>query len=741
MVTVLVIAAGAVAVAVQIAGSRYAPPEALSPPRPIALAAGVPDQFAIGSFTAELSSTGLTVTNTRGEVAWAANGGAFIAAFGGSEQFEESQGSLRWTQSRDEVFATQSVTSSRASDDGGSGTWEIVGQLDGDGGTRGYVVTLSDDGTGGLLVSASIGGVDAIVLRPGRDAGEEIHGLGEQFAPFDLPSTYWPILTREQGVGRGRQPMTVLTELAQGAGGDLTTTYAPMPRYVTSSNRALDILTSPLDEAPTGTAPTGFDLRGKQSIDIDAWSSQPLDVRVTVASSPTELITARAASLDEFTNLPPEWTSRGAIVAAQGGTDAVRQKIQTLLDAGATISAVWIQDWSGQLQTSFGSRVRWDWVLDQERYPQWDQLISDLKAKAIRVLGYVNPFLIAPQSSSVPSALYSEAEAHGFLVMNQVGQPYLLDQGGFDAALVDLTNPDARSWLRAVVERNLVGIGFSGWMADFGEGLPMDAVLANGEAKVWHDRWPDQWASLASNLTTADGEQVFQFSRSAGARFAATGSTLWAGDQLVTWDGEDGMASQVRGMLAASVSGVTIVLGDAGGYTSLGQPIVAVSRDDELLARWTQLAAWTPVLRTHETNRPDSNAQPWSTDESAKAFARQSSVFAALAPYRAAAEQEAARTGMPVIRPLWLASSDPSVAGADDEFFFGESFLVAPVMEPGATSREVSLPEGAWIELWSGTSYEGGEHEVPVSSDQIPVFYRATDRAAGQLAAEVKAAG
>ena len=67
----------------------------------------------------------------------------------------------------------------------------------------------------------------------------------------------------------------------------------------------------------------------------------------------------------------------------------------------------------------------------------------------------------------------------------------------FSAALVDLTNPQAREWIKDVIKAELIGSGASGWMADFGEGLPYDAVLFSGaDPRSYHNRYAEEWAEV-----------------------------------------------------------------------------------------------------------------------------------------------------------------------------------------------------------------------------------------------------
>jgi alpha-glucosidase len=93
--------------------------------------------------------------------------------------------------------------------------------------------------------------------------------------------------------------------------------------------------------------------------------------------------------------------------------------------------------------------------------------------------------------------LCAEAKAQNYLVKNKRGEDYIIETAGFPAYLIDLTNPQAFLWFKAVIRRNLIDAGLSGWMADYGEWLPADAQLYSGEnALSYHNQYAVDWARL-----------------------------------------------------------------------------------------------------------------------------------------------------------------------------------------------------------------------------------------------------
>ncbi|WP_165958813.1 TIM-barrel domain-containing protein [Actinomadura sp. KC345] len=192
------------------------------------------------------------------------------------------------------------------------------------------------------------------------------------------------------------------------------------------------------------------------------------------------------------------------------------------------------------------------------------------------MLTYVNPFLVDPSGKpgGVPRNLFAEARDRGYLVARADGSPYMLDQSEFSAAMVDFTNPAARDWYARAIATEVAGAGADGWMADFGEALPFDARLHAGSPADLHNRRPVEWAKVNRRACALAGKpDCLSFMRAAYTGSPAHAPLFWAGDQLVGWDAQDGLASALHGMLSAGVSGMTLNHTDIGGYTAVDTPL------------------------------------------------------------------------------------------------------------------------------------------------------------------------
>ena len=568
------------------------------------------------------------------------------------------------------------------------------------------LTTTEQDGMLHLEGSCTDNSFNRLWLRLAAQEGEHIVGGGEQFSALDLRGRLWPVWTREQGVGRNKlTEVTRLADALDGSGGDYHTTFFPQPTFL--SSRLFFAHLWNYEYAELDFRETGFH-------EVGLWCSG-IHLTLCCRNSFPALLEALTALLGRQLPLP-DWSIKGLWLGVQGGTKRAVELEKRCREGGMDISAVWIQDWEGKRVTSFGSRLQWDWRWNHERYPGLDRVIAEDSETAW--MGYINPYLVEG------GVLFREAQKHGFFVRRLDGSDYLFDFGEYDCGVVDLTDPAAFSWYKEVIKTNLIGMGFRGWMADFGEYLPADAVCRNGSGLENHNRWPMLWAKCnreAVREAGKEGDIVF-FMRAGAAGSQNYASLIWAGDQCVDWSEDDGLPSVITAALSLGMSGFGLHTCDAGGYTTLFH----LKRDQELLLRWLEFACFTPVMRTHEGNRPESNVQLYDNDEIITAAARLTSMHDALFPYLRDCVHENTRTGMPVMRPLFLEAPEEDIAWSHRlySYLLGKDLLVAPVVEPGTESRKLWLPGDGWVCLWSGKVYPAGWTEISAPLGKPPVFYR-----------------
>ncbi len=645
---------------------------------------------------------------------------AFLLAAQGEETVTENRS--MYTIEDDWLLTCTEQTVDAIGPNPDSGAASFTGTLDCGKQTISYQMDFAAMATNRLVLSVSVDGdvpVNRLFLTYASNSDEHFFGFGEQFTYFDMKDKRVPIWVSEQGVGRGDQPITLGADLTNGgAGGDAFTSYAPVPFYITSQMRSLFVLE---------TDYMTFDLRRPDRVQLEIFNSQ-MGLEIISGATPTEIISTYTDFIGHAEALP-DWVYAGAIVGMQGGTDRVEQVYQELQSRDVPISAFWLQDWVGQRTTSFGKQLWWNWEVDYDRYPNWDEMVADLNTDGVNVMVYASPYLadIGDLKPNIRRNLFQEAEENGYLVKNADGEPYLVLNTDFYFGMVDLTNPQAYEWFKQVLKDQVVGAGASGWMADFGEGLPYDAVLASGQpAAEVHNRYPELWAQLNQEVADEVGGNVVFFNRAAYALSPAFSTLFWEGDQLVSWGVNDGIKSAVTGLNTSGLSGFVFNHSDIGGYTTISNPIMTYHRSEELLLRWMEMNAFTFIFRTHEGNQPDNNVQFYSNDTTLDAYTRWAKIYAALFEYRKTLVDEAARTGMPVVRhPFLLYPDDPETWTITyQEFMLGSDFLIAPVTDEGADTVKVYLPAGNWVHVWSGQVYAGGQYvTVDAPLGQPAVFY------------------
>ncbi|WP_114946061.1 alpha-glucosidase [Microvirga calopogonii] len=583
------------------------------------------------------------------------------------------------------------------------------------------ILNVSGDGRNAAVAFRSANpSINRVWLRVKADKDEHVWGGGEQMSYFDMRGRRFPLWTSEPGVGRDKTTeITFKADVTGKSGGDYWNTNYPQPTFLSSRRYALHVET---------TAYSAFDFRRGDFHEVEIWA---VPERIELTARPTFIALVEAMS-ERFGRQPPlpEWVYRGAIIGLKDGSNSF-ERLENIIAAGTKVSGLWCEDWVGLRQTSFGARLFWDWKANEDRYPSLRQRLAELEGRGIRFLGYVNPYL------AVDGSLFPEAEAAGYFAKDESGNTALVDFGEFDCGVVDFTNPEAAAWFaERVIGQNMLDFGLSGWMADFGEYLPIDVKLANGvDAKLMHNAWPTLWAEVNARAVASRGKtgEVLFFMRAGFTGVQKHCPLLWGGDQSVDFTRHDGLVTVMSGALSSGLIGNAYHHSDIGGYTSLFGNV----RTAELIMRWAEMGAFTPVMRTHEGNRPRDNLQIDQDPQVLGHFARMTKIYVHLVPYLKSLVAEASTRGLPVQRPLFLHfEDDPRTYAIQDAYLYGPDLLVAPVWQAGKTEWSTYVPGGErWVHVWSGKTFLGGQDvTVPAPIGEPPVFYRATSEFADLFA-------
>jgi alpha-glucosidase len=549
-------------------------------------------------------------------------------------------------------------------------------------------------------------------LRLPAEAAECDWGCGEQMSYFNLRGHHFPLWTSEPGVGRDKSTtITFQADVDSKSGGDYYNTNYPQPTFVSSRHYACHV---------DSTAYADFDFRQECFHELQLWEI-PAQVEFFTGRTFLEIIEKLSARFGRQMELP-KWLYNGAVLGLKGGEEKTFSRMENAIARGLPVAAVWSEDWAGIRVTSFGKRLFWDWKWNKKRYPHLAEKIQELYQRNIRFMNYVSPYLCSD------GELFLTAKEKGLFALDGKGEVALVDFGEFACGVIDFTKPEACEWFKKeIIGKNMIEIGVSGWMADFGEYLPTDDIyLANGvSAKLMHNDWPRLWAKVNAEAVADYGRtgDILFFMRAGATGVQRYCPMLWAGDQSVDFSRHDGLNTVICGALSAGILGNAYYHSDIGGYTSL----YGNRRTKELFDRWVDMAAFTSMMRTHEGNRPDENFQFDQDADSLEHFARMTRIHCHMAPYIQALSKKASVKGYPVQRPLFVHfEQDRKTYAIQDEYLFGPDMLVAPIHQQGVRDWKVYLPLGVtWVNVWNGQQLCGGQYvTVPALIGWPPLFYR-----------------
>ena len=372
------------------------------------------------------------------------------------------------------------------------------------------------------------------------------------------------------------------------------------------------------------------------------------------------------------------------------------------------------------------------WEFNPHQFPDAPGMVRRFRAAGVRTVVWVTPWVnLDSRDGQIPSDAASQrlhrqpapnyvpAAAEGHFVRQAGGEPYIGRWWMGTGSPVDFTNPAAEQWWREAAKRTLA-LGVEGIKADDGEGyyLPDDVRFADGRTGA-----QAAWAygglyrrCLQRALDEVHPGRGVLFGRSGWTGQQAVGM-LWGGDQASDfWS----LRVLVSATLAAAASGISNWSHDVGGY--LGHRLVERC-PPELLVRWVQFGCFSPLMQAHG-RMPQ---EPWHYGEDILDLYRAYVLLhEQLVPYVRAAAATAARTGIPIVRPLCLTDpADPRGWTIPDAYGYGPALWLAPVLEEGAREREAALPRGDWIDAATGEPVRGGQ-EVLVAAPlhHTPVWVR-----------------
>lgn len=358
-------------------------------------------------------------------------------------------------------------------------------------------------------------------------------------------------------------------------------------------------------------------------------------------------------------------------------------------------------------------RTDWlcEWKFNPERFPDPKGFIQNLKKKGFRVSLWQLPY-VAKGAEQL-----EEAKA------NQYIAPLLKEQASEGsnfsaldyAGTIDFTYDKAVEWYKNNLLKPLLDMGVTCIKTDFGENIHLDAVYHSMTPERLNNLYALLYQKAAFEITkevTGDGIIWARAAWAGCQRFPLH----WGGDSASSWDG---MAGSLKGGLHLGLSGFAFWSHDVPGFHSIpdfmNSPI-----NPQVYVRWTQFGVFTSHIRYHGTCK----REPWHYPEIAPIIKRWWKLRYHLIPYIIQQSEMACQSGLPIVQALIFHHPDDRQCWhIDDEYYFGNEFLVCPVMNDKGI-RDIYLPDGEWINFFTGERMEGGKwyDAVKTPLDLMPVF-------------------
>lgn len=228
--------------------------------------------------------------------------------------------------------------------------------------------------------------------------------------------------------------------------------------------------------------------------------------------------------------------------------------------------------------------------------------------------------------------------------------------------------------------------------------------------------------------TDLAGKRVSILTRSAFAGQQRYGANTWSGDVTSSWST---LAAQIPAACNFSACGIPYWNSDIGGFFIGRYAGVGDASWRRLYMRWMQFGTFTPMMRFHGTNTPREIFQFGNEADGKGDFdhiLKYIKMRYRMLPYLYSTAWQISKNHATFMTALPIAfSGDRACYDVDDQYMFGESFMVAPIVEDLMTSRDVYLPaDTRWIDFWTGEMHEGGQTiRKQANMDVIPLFVKA----------------
>jgi alpha-glucosidase len=367
-------------------------------------------------------------------------------------------------------------------------------------------------------------------------------------------------------------------------------------------------------------------------------------------------------------------------------------------------------------------------TVNRQYFPHFEQMIADFRSQGVRTVLITD--LHIKKDPNHNYAPYDSGMKQDVFVKNPDGSVFVGPVWPRDSVFPDFTLTRVRDWWGGLYH-GFSSMGVAGFWNDMNEPsvfdradktMPLDTLHRMDDGSTLDHRAIHNVFGMENVRATYDGlrtlqpdERPFVLTRAAYSgtqRYAAT----WTGDNSSTWNH---LSMSTPMLLSMGICGYSLVGDDIGGFA--GTPPA------DLLTRWIEVGAFNPIYRDH-TAKGTADQEPWVHGPEHEMIRRRYiELRYQLLPYIYTGVEEMTRTGLPLMRPLFLEYPQmPGAEGDDHNFLFGRDLFVAPVDTEMLDAKEVNLPPGEWYDFWSGTKAAIPQHiQLHPRLEELPLYVRA----------------
>ena len=375
---------------------------------------------------------------------------------------------------------------------------------------------------------------------------------------------------------------------------------------------------------------------------------------------------------------------------------------QAIIDNGYPPGVLMIDD---NWQEDYGT-----WEFSPRRFKDPKGMMDKLHAMGFKVMMWMCPFVSADSADFRQLAqdgllLLDPQKTQNILWANTKNKAAVIRWWNGASACLDLSNPKAQAWFKKKLDYLVEDYGVDGFKFDAGDARFYTRGVVSWKGDVSPNDHTQFFAEFGLNYPLNEYRASWKMAGLPLAQRLRDKGHQW-GD----------LAKLIPDQMSQSVMGYAYTCPDMIGGGEYRSFLNAAVMDEELVVRSAQVHALMPMMQF--------SVAPWRilSKENQKICLDMAKLHLKMGDRILALAKAASETGEPIVKPMALAFPDAGYERINDQFMLGNDILVAPVVEKGARSRNVILPDGRW-KGDDGSVVEGGKTiEIQVPLARLPYY-------------------